>query len=255
MLTKDQAICIRTTDFSETSQIVTLFTQAHGKIGAIAKGAKRARSSFGGPIEVFSYGPVVYKEARQGGLATLCEFEPRHEVIAGLSRNGYAYYCSLLAGELLNKLTQEHDAHPELFQHTLTFLQNISGMDDAGAPGSPAITREEAQGLLCLFLLSLLGEIGLRLHVEACANCHAPSQNQQGELYFSSQASSFICRDCEASFPDRMQLTPSVLNCLREARDLAQSDPQTVHEVTRCLIAHFTNLLHQRPKTAKYVLG
>ena len=35
MLTKDLAICIRTVDYSETSQIVTFFTKAHGKIGAI----------------------------------------------------------------------------------------------------------------------------------------------------------------------------------------------------------------------------
>ncbi len=56
MLTKDFAICIRAADFSETSQIVTLFTRATGKIKAIAKGSKRPKSKFDGPIEIFSYG-------------------------------------------------------------------------------------------------------------------------------------------------------------------------------------------------------
>ena len=45
MLKKDQAVCLRKADYSETSQVVTLFTRSHGKIPAMAKGAKRAKSS------------------------------------------------------------------------------------------------------------------------------------------------------------------------------------------------------------------
>ncbi|MHC4155757.1 MAG: DNA repair protein RecO, partial [Planctomycetota bacterium] len=56
MLTKDEAICIRAVDYSETSQIVTFFTRANGKVGAIAKGSKRPKSAFDGAIEVFSHG-------------------------------------------------------------------------------------------------------------------------------------------------------------------------------------------------------
>ncbi|MBM4027044.1 MAG: DNA repair protein RecO, partial [Planctomycetes bacterium] len=41
MLTKDQAICLRTVDYSETSQVVTLFARQAGKVRAIAKGSKR----------------------------------------------------------------------------------------------------------------------------------------------------------------------------------------------------------------------
>ncbi|MHC4433863.1 MAG: DNA repair protein RecO, partial [Planctomycetota bacterium] len=48
MLTKDMAICIRAVDYSETSQIVTLFARDTGKIGAIAKGSKRPKSKFDG---------------------------------------------------------------------------------------------------------------------------------------------------------------------------------------------------------------
>ena len=53
MLTKDTAICIRTVDYSETSQIVTFFTRAKGKLTAIAKGSKRPKSAFDGTVEIF----------------------------------------------------------------------------------------------------------------------------------------------------------------------------------------------------------
>ena len=46
MLKKDKGICIRTTDYSESSQILTFFTAQNGKLSVIAKGAKRPKSSF-----------------------------------------------------------------------------------------------------------------------------------------------------------------------------------------------------------------
>jgi DNA repair protein RecO (recombination protein O) len=75
VLTKDTAICIRAIDYSETSQILTFFTRDTGKIGAIAKGSKRPKSSFGGPFEIFSYGRIVFAESNKDKLSTLTEFE------------------------------------------------------------------------------------------------------------------------------------------------------------------------------------
>jgi len=255
MLVNDQAICIRCTDFSETSQIVTFFTREHGKIGAIAKGAKRAKSSFGGALEVYAYGTLLYREAPQGGLNTLCEFEPRHDIVAGLSRQIHAYYCSLLAGELLNKLTQEHDAHPELYDRLLDFLRRVSGADLQMTRGNTVISRHEALGLLLLFLSDLLADVGLRLHLDSCGNCQAQPGNESAEIYFSSQISSLICRDCEASFPDRLILSSEILACLRSPAHIKEASEESVRDAMRLLLSHFTNLLHQRPKTAKFVLG
>ncbi len=255
MLVNDQAICTRTTDFSETSQILTLLTREHGKIGAIAKGSKRAKSSFGGAIEVYAYGPVLYREASQGGLYTLCEFEPRHDIVAGLSRNMHGYYGSLLAGELLNKLIQEHDAHPELYDCLLDFLHRISGADLRTAGGGSAVSRHQALGLLLLFLPTLLAHVGLRLRIDSCGNCQAPPDQRSQEAYFSSQISSLVCRDCEASFPDRLALPLGVLACLRAPSRYLDMSEETVREAVRLLLDHFTYLLHQRPKTAKYVLA
>ena len=76
VLKKDTAICIRTTDYSETSQILTFFAKDSGKISAIAKGSKRPRSSFAGPFEIFSYGKIVFADSNKEKLSTLTEFEP-----------------------------------------------------------------------------------------------------------------------------------------------------------------------------------
>ena len=49
-----EAVVLRTIDYSETSRIVTLFTQASGKMGVMAKGARAARSRFGSTLEPMS---------------------------------------------------------------------------------------------------------------------------------------------------------------------------------------------------------
>jgi len=111
VLTKDTAICIRAVDFSETSQIVTFFARAAGKISAIAKGSKRPKSAFDGPIEIFSYGKIVFADSNKEKLATLTEFESAYggPGFSGLSSNLFTLNCCLFSTELLNKFTHEPD--------------------------------------------------------------------------------------------------------------------------------------------------
>lgn len=140
MLTKDIAICIRAVDYSETSQIVTFFTKGNGKIGAIAKGSKRPRSAFDGPIEIFSHGRIVFADSNKDKLATLTEFESAYggPGFSGLRNNLFALNCCLFGAELLDKLTNEYDPHPGLFDSFLQFLQDAN--EGQG-------TRDEGRGM------------------------------------------------------------------------------------------------------------
>jgi DNA repair protein RecO (recombination protein O) len=247
MLTKDTAICIRTTDFSETSQIVTLFTRATGKISAIAKGSKRPKSAFDGPVEVFSHGSIVYSDSTREKLATLTEFEQQPD-FAKLAGNFFAPNCCLFAAELVNGLTHDYDPHPQLFDSFLQFLQNEHR--------ESSIENRKALALLILFQLVLLREIGLMPILNACANCKTQyaTRNTQYEAYFSSSANGLICRDCEASFPDKMKLTKDAANCLANTKLIAEAQEKTLNEIEKILIRHFTEILHRPPKMAKYVL-
>jgi DNA repair protein RecO (recombination protein O) len=249
MLTKDTAICIRATDYSETSQILTLFTRAAGKIGVIAKGSKRPKSAFDGPIEVFSYGEIVFSDSNREKLATLTEFE-QQPGFADLANNFFALNCCLFGAELVNGLTHDYDPHPELFDGFLRFLQ------DANERRKTKDEGRETLSLLILFQLTLLREIGLMPILNACVNCKTryAIRNTQYEAYFSSLANGLICRDCEASFPDKIILTKNAANCLANAKLIAETNEKTLNEIEKILIHHFTELLHKPPKMAKYIL-
>ncbi len=244
MLNKDAAICIRALDYSETSQIVTFFTRTTGKISAIAKGSKRPKSAFDGPIELFSYGKIVFSDSTKEKLATLTEFEQQPGVDS-LHTNLFALNCLSFAAELVNLLTNEYDPHPELFDSFLQFLQNTC-------------EHRDTISLLILFQLSLLKEIGLRPILNACANCKTRYEHRASSIehrvYFSSSANGLICRDCEASFPDKIRLTKTAANCLANVKLIAEADEKTLNEIEKVLIYHFTETLGHRPKMAKYIL-
>ncbi len=244
MLTKDTAICIRTTDYSETSQIVTLFTRAAGKISAIAKGSKRPKSAFDGPLEVFSFGNVVFSDSREK-LATLTEFQ-QQPGLTDLANNLFALNCCLFGAELVNSLTHDYDPHPELFDSFLQFLQDTNEKQG-----------QKALLFLILFQLTLLREIGLMPILNACANCKTShgSQVTSHEFYFSSSANGLICGDCEASFPDKIKLTKNAADCLANTKLIAEANEKTLNEIEMVLIKHFTEILHRPPKMAKYVLS
>ena len=251
MLTSDTAICIRAIDYSETSQIVTLFTRTNGKIRAIAKGSKRAKSTFDGAIEVFSYGKIVFADTKKEKLATLTEFE-QQPAFTPLGDNLFALNCCLLGTELLSKLTNDYDPHPQLFDSFLQFLKNTKKQQATDTE------HRDIPALLILFELVLLKEVGLQPVLNYCVNCKTKFRNRASrieiQIYFSSSANGLVCRDCEASFPDKIRLSKNVSRCLTNLKMLAETNEKTINEVEKVLIHHFTEILGRPPKMAKHIL-
>jgi DNA repair protein RecO (recombination protein O) len=243
MLKKDRAVCLRTVNYSETSQILTLFAKKAGKIDAIAKGSKRPKSKFDGPVEIFAIGDIVYSPARSAKLATLTEFQ-QQPVFMQLRTNLFAINCSLFAAELLNSLTHPYDPHPDLFDTFLQFLRDVQDSEN----------DLNALTFLIVFQLTLLSLVGSKPVLRSCVNCKRPFDGKWSETYFSSLANGLICNDCEISFTDKIHLTKPTAACLTEMKLIAKAPQQTVNEVEKVLIYHFTELLHKPPKMAKYFL-
>jgi len=249
MLIKDIAICIRAIDYSETSQIVTFFTRANGKIRAIAKGSKRAKSAFDGAIEIFSYGKIVFADSKKEKLATLTEFE-QQTAFRPVGDSLFALNCCQFATELLSDLTNDYDPHPELFDSFLQFLKDTNEGQETKDEG------RKTRALLILFQLALLKEAGFQPILNYCVNCKTQyaKRDTRYEVYFSSSANGLICKDCEAGFPDRIRLTKDAGNCLTNLKMIAESKEKTLNELERILVHHFTDILYRPPKMAKYIL-
>lgn len=246
MLTRDRAVCIRCVDYSETSQIATFFARLAGKISVIAKGSRRAKSAFDGPIEVLSYGDIVFTSPDKDKLATLTEYQ-QQPMRGGLRRNLFALDSVLFGAELLGRLTHDCDPHLILFDQ---FVQLIQDLDEQAVDGP----RRDILLRLVLFQLALLREVGLRPNLKTCANCRRSYSPEWGESYFSSSANGLVCRDCEMNFPERVRLGGPAARTLANLRQIAQTPENVLDEIEAVLIHHFTETLGNRPKMAAHVL-
>src|ERR1700729_4343182 len=74
-LVHDRCICLRKTEYSETSQILTLFSREHGMLRVIAKGAHRGTkagaSKFDGGLDLLDVGDGVFIHMRARDLPPL----------------------------------------------------------------------------------------------------------------------------------------------------------------------------------------
>jgi DNA repair protein RecO (recombination protein O) len=227
---------------------VTFFTRDTGKIGAIAKGSKRPKSAFDGPIEILSHGQILFADSNKDKLATLTEFQ-QEPTLLNLRKDLFALYCCYFSAELVDGLTDDYDPHPELFESFIQFLQNAN--EQQAGSGD----RRNMLALLVLFQLSLLNNVGLQPILNACVNCKNPFSPNWPQNYFSSSANGLICRDCETSFTDKIRLNKNVTACLTNLKQIPASTEETLVEIEVVLVRHFTELLGRPPRMAKHILG
>jgi len=242
MLKKDKGICIRTTDYSETSQILTFFTAQNGKLNVIAKGAKRPKSPFGGPVELFSAGDMVFSSRDGEKLATLTEFNPTFFGFE-IRKKLFALNCALFACELLNLFTKELDPHPAMFDEAIVFLQRLEGSSE-----------DKVLPFLILFQFALLSETGSKPLCDCCANCKRKFSADWQQFYFSSSANGLVCRDCESVFIDKKTITVEVAACLNQSGKILQADNAVLVLVENLLIEYITHIIERPLRTAPMIL-
>ena len=70
---KATAIVLRTVEFSETSLVVTLFTREFGKLGALAKGARRLKNPFESALDLLALCRIVFLHKSSDALDLVTE--------------------------------------------------------------------------------------------------------------------------------------------------------------------------------------
>jgi DNA repair protein RecO len=254
MQAKDRAICLLAVNYSDTSQVVTLLCRAYGKIGAIAKGSRRVKSAFDGPIEVFSHGDVIFIVKESGGLAMLTEFNQQPH-FRTFSQNLDVLNAALFGAELTEHFLEENDPHPELFDIFIAFLQTLQ----------ESKAEREILGWLILYQIRLLEETGIAPVWDKCTNCSTtlscvgtahPTRNHTDSfpsvVYFSSRNNGLLCSACETAFVEKRIVSMKMADILQHPAKLPKTDAALLKEIEQLLIYHFTEQLGNPPRLAKY---
>jgi DNA repair protein RecO (recombination protein O) len=184
---KTEAVVLRSIRYGEADRILHLYSAARGRMGAIAKGARRPRSRFGGRLEPFFRLDLLLHEGR-GELLTVTNVStvdgyPRLRSSAAALDAG-ARACDAVL-RLLDTAEPNRPAYNLLCRY-------LSMLDGAG--------RERAAGLgtALAFRLKLALAAGFAPELACCARC-GEAQHLTG---FSGAAGGVVCAACEAgSFP------------------------------------------------------
>jgi len=125
----DQAIVLREFEWSETSQVVVLLTEAHGKVRGLAKGSKRLSPShlqrFSGGIELLTAGQIVANTKRTAELASLTEWD-QQQSYPWLRTDLPAQWAAMYAAELTAAMLADLDPHPNVFAAMSRYLETLS---------------------------------------------------------------------------------------------------------------------------------
>ena len=175
---------LRSIRYGEADRVLHLFTLERGRVGAIAKGARKTRSRFGARLEPFSHVELLLHEGR-GELHTVtgAELVRSHEAARA---DGYRIAVGHIGLEAALRLFIEGDENPRAFHALARFLDLL---DDLEAPPRP---DPRLDPLALSFQLKLLWLAGYLPHLAGCAACGAETPL----VGFSAQAGGGVCAPC-----------------------------------------------------------
>jgi len=172
----------------EADRIVTLFTRESGKLDAVAKGVRRAKSHLAGRLE----------------FGTECDFEMHrgrsldvivHADIVNAPWQALVepdrFAAAQLVAEVIDAFCEPDLALPEVYALLIGVLGAIAG-------------SSEPRTLLPRFSLRLLAALGIEPPVDACIRCG--NTLAQTQAWVDADAGGLICEACRERWRDLPEL-------------------------------------------------
>lgn len=178
---RSATVVLRSVAYGDADRVVTLLTDAFGKVAVMARGARRSQKRFGGALEPYALIEAELALGRGSGLGRLAEARVVRVfpgVLADLSKMTVA-----AAGlELVREAIGERDApDPRLLPSVVRFFELVE-----------ASAGDEVRLAFTARLLALLGSSP---NLEGCGRCGKPAPPGKAAL-FDPALGALVCRAC-----------------------------------------------------------
>jgi DNA repair protein RecO (recombination protein O) len=188
MITKTEAVVLKSMNFRDSSKIVTFYTRHYGKLKGIAKGARQMKSKFGAALEpITNVSLVLYKkEHRDLQLISQCDtVKTYNRIHSELERMAIA--LSVL--ELIHQLAHDEERNDLLYALLVDTLDEIE--------------RAKKNFLNFLFAFEIRGAVllGFAPNLDGCSVCGRGLDHiaTEGSAVFQLSKGAVICGHCGAS--------------------------------------------------------
>ncbi len=186
----DKALIIKKIPFKENSYIVDLLTEKHGKISAIAQGARKNGGKLFGIIDYLN---ELNCELHHKNNKNLYILKSAELIVPYLYQANYElskYYFA--AAEILGQIIFNKDESEEIYKLTVQYLDYQKKVVHIA--------------VFWRFLLKLFEIIGIKLYVTHCSVCKRQTEDLKVYSYYKK---GFICAGC---FKDNMKKSSITLS-------------------------------------------
>src|SRR4051794_36801054 len=176
-------VVLKTAPLRESDLLVTLYTASHGRVAAVARGARKSQRRFSGALQLLVLGRYQLGRRPRGELWGLESAEVEREWTL-LSSDVFAVAHASYIAELVGALLPAEAPEPHVLDLVVALWESL-------AEGGPS------PGALRWMELALFDLAGHRPALDACAACSA-TDLEAGAVFDPSRGGA-ICRRCAAS--------------------------------------------------------
>ena len=178
--------------YSETSWIVEVFSQQHGRLALMAKGARRIKSTLKGVLMPFQ--PVLLSWTGKGEIPTLtsAEIDQRNFSLIDNELRRDALVCGFYCNELIVNLLHRHDPHPKLYQQYQAAILSLSEAPPGGVNSADWLAQKLRE-----FEQNVIRETGYEVNFENEADGKTPIERHR--FYRFQQGQGFVA--CPSNQP------------------------------------------------------
>jgi DNA repair protein RecO (recombination protein O) len=241
---RSEAIILSRTDFGEADRLLVLLTPRHGKLRAIAKGARKPTTRKSGHVELYARTDMLLHRGRDLMIISQAEMTEGYMPLReDLNRMAYASYVA----ELVDRFTSADD---DSDSETIFALLDASLRALCGDSDLRIVAR--------FFEMRLLDTVGFRPDLAHCAICGEEIRAEA--QYFSTAEGGAVCRTCGAQRSSVTPISLPALHALRvmqrepwaRVRGLGLSD--LLHaELERIMLGYLIALLESRVQSADFI--
>jgi len=179
-LYRDEGVVLRTIKLGEADRIVTLFTQGHGKVRAVAKGVRKTTSRFGARLEPTSRVALQCHHGRELDIVTQAETLEVHRAL----REDYALFTHAVPIlEAVDQVAPEREPNPALYRMLCGALRTLA--------------ERRSTLVTAAFFWKVLSLEGFHPVLEGCARCGEEAGPGDAELVaFDLDEGGTLCRAC-----------------------------------------------------------